>query len=43
MIPAFKKMFEETGITLPAMTEMLIGLSNLTADYWFLIPAIPFL
>jgi type IV pilus assembly protein PilC len=41
VIPAFKKMFEETGITLPAMTEMLIGLSNLVTDYWYLIPAIP--
>lgn len=41
VIPAFKKMFEETGIPLPAMTEMLIGVSNFVSEYWFLIPGIP--
>ena len=41
VIPAFKKMFEETGIELPPMTEMLIWFSNLVTDYWYLIPGIP--
>ncbi|RMG10066.1 MAG: type II secretion system F family protein [Planctomycetota bacterium] len=41
VIPAFKKMFEETGITLPALTEMLIEVSNFVSDYWFLLPGIP--
>ncbi len=41
VIPAFKKMFEETGIELPPMTEMLIWFSNMMTDYWYLIPGIP--
>jgi type IV pilus assembly protein PilC len=41
VIPAFKKMFEETGITLPALTEMLIQVSNFVAEYWFLLPGFP--
>ena len=41
VVPAFTKMFQETGITLPAMTEVLIGLSTFTAEYWYVIPLIP--
>ncbi len=41
VIPAFKKMFEETGIPLPAMTDMLIHVSNFVSNYWFLLPGFP--
>ena len=41
VIPAFKKMFEETGIPLPAMTELLIEVSNFVYNYWYLIPGFP--
>ncbi len=43
VIPAFKKMFEETGIPLPAMTEMLIHTSNFVENFWYLLPGIPIL
>ncbi|MGE0709225.1 MAG: type II secretion system F family protein [Planctomycetota bacterium] len=41
VIPAFKKMFEETGIALPAVTQLLINISNFVANYWFLLPGFP--
>ncbi|MEC9091287.1 MAG: type II secretion system F family protein [Planctomycetota bacterium] len=41
IIPEFKKMFEEFEMKLPAITELLIELSNKIAKYWFLIPLIP--
>ncbi len=43
VIPAFKKMFTETGLTLPPMTQVLIGVSTLVESYWYLIPAFPIL
>ncbi|MBL4845256.1 MAG: type II secretion system F family protein [Planctomycetes bacterium] len=41
VIPAFRQMFEETSVALPAPTQLLIGVSNFVADYWFLLPAFP--
>jgi type IV pilus assembly protein PilC len=41
IIPVFKDMFEEFEITLPAMTQLLIGISNRFVSLWFLIPLIP--
>jgi type IV pilus assembly protein PilC len=41
VIPAFQKMFQETGITLPAMTELLIGTSSFVQNWWFAIPIFP--
>ena len=41
IVPAFRKIFEDFDTELPAMTELLINISNWTASYWFLIPAIP--
>ena len=41
IIPEFKKMFEEFGIELPAMTELLISISNRVCNLWFLFPLIP--
>ena len=42
IVPVFKKMFEEFGLKLPAMTELLINMSNWVVKYgWFSIPLIP--
>lgn len=42
VIPSFKKMFDDQGLTLPPLTEMLLGFSSFVADYWWLlIVAIP--
>jgi len=41
VIPAFEKMFNETGINLPAPTALLIAVSGFVADYWFLLPLAP--
>jgi type IV pilus assembly protein PilC len=42
IVPQFKKMFEDFGSELPPMTQVLIDISNWVANYWYLIPAIPF-
>jgi len=42
IVPQFKKIFDDFGSELPAMTQVLINISNLVATYWYLIPAIPF-
>ncbi len=41
IVPAFKKIFEDFKTKLPPMTEALIMISDLCAQYWFLIPSIP--
>ena len=41
IIPEFKSMFEEFGITLPAMTQLLIAISDRCVRLWFLFPLIP--
>lgn len=41
VIPAFKKMFTETGISLPAPTELLIAVSQFVEDFWYTIPLFP--
>lgn len=41
IIPEFKKMFEEFGIDLPPMTELLIAISNRCVKLWFLFPLVP--
>jgi type IV pilus assembly protein PilC len=41
IIPEFKQMFEEFGIELPAMTELLISISDRCVRLWFLFPLIP--
>ena len=41
IVPEFRKIFEEFGAELPGMTQLLIGVSNWLADWWFLIPVIP--
>jgi type IV pilus assembly protein PilC len=42
IVPQFKKIFDDFGTELPAMTQFLIDVSNWIANYWYLIPAIPF-
>jgi type IV pilus assembly protein PilC len=42
VIPAFQKMFKETGLTLPAPTEILIAVADFVANYWYLLPLFPF-
>ena len=42
IVPQFKKMFDDFGTELPAMTQVLIDISNWVASYWWTIPAIPF-
>ena len=41
IIPEFKEMFEEFGIELPAMTQLLISISDRVVRLWFLFPLIP--
>lgn len=42
IIPQFKTMFEDMDLDLPALTQMLILISNVLRDYWFLLPGLPF-
>ena len=41
IIPEFKKMFEEFGIELPQMTQLLISISDRVVKLWFLFPLVP--
>ncbi len=41
IVPAFTKIFDDFGLDLPFMTQLLVGLSNWVVNYWFLIPGIP--
>jgi len=42
IVPQFKKIFDDFGTDLPQMTQVLIDISNFVANYWYLLPAIPF-
>jgi type IV pilus assembly protein PilC len=42
IVPQFKKIFDDFGSELPAMTQFLIDVSTWVANYWYTIPAIPF-
>ena len=41
IIPEFTKMFAEFGIDLPAMTQLLVAISDRVCKLWFLFPMIP--
>jgi type IV pilus assembly protein PilC len=41
IIPVFKDMFEEFEVKLPALTMLLIQISNRFVNLWFLFPLIP--
>lgn len=43
VIPAFQKMFDDIGMTLPQITQILLQVSALVQNYWYLIPLVPFL
>jgi type IV pilus assembly protein PilC len=42
IIPKFKKIFEDFGTELPAITVWLINASDAVVNYWYLGPTIPF-
>jgi len=42
IVPEFRKIFADFEADLPAMTEVLITVSNLFVEYFYLIPGIPF-
>jgi type IV pilus assembly protein PilC len=41
IIPEFQKMFLEFGIELPAMTQLLMAISDRVVNLWFLFPLMP--
>jgi type IV pilus assembly protein PilC len=41
IIPKFKKIFEEFGLSLPQATKILIDISDWVASYWYVIPLFP--
>ncbi len=41
IVPTFKKMFDEFEFELPAMTVLLMAISEKVVNYFYLIPAIP--
>jgi type IV pilus assembly protein PilC len=41
IVPAFQKIFEDFDTELPMMTELLVGVSDFVANYWYLLPGIP--
>ena len=41
IVPQFEKIFIDFGTELPAPTLILIQISNVTVNYWYLIPGIP--
>lgn len=42
IIPKFKDIFKDFDTKLPAMTEMLITMSDFMVNYFYLVPAFPF-
>jgi type IV pilus assembly protein PilC len=43
VVPQFEKMFkEQTGGGLPAITQLLVSMSQTVKSYWFLLPGVPF-
>ena len=41
IVPQFEKIFDNFGTDLPAPTLILITISHVAVDYWYLIPIIP--
>jgi type IV pilus assembly protein PilC len=41
IVPTFQTIFEDFDTTLPAATQLLITISNVTARFWWLIPVFP--
>jgi len=41
IVPSFETIFADFDAELPAMTQLLIGMSNWVSDYFYLLPGIP--
>lgn len=41
IVPTFKEIFADFGTELPQATQLLIAVSNATANYWYVIPLFP--
>jgi type IV pilus assembly protein PilC len=41
IVPNFQKIFKDFGMKLPALTELLINISQKVQDYWYLLPGFP--
>jgi type IV pilus assembly protein PilC len=41
IVPSFVTIFEDFEVELPAMTVLLMTVSEMTVNYWYLIPGIP--
>jgi type IV pilus assembly protein PilC len=41
IIPQFIDMFEELGVELPVPTQILLTVSNVMVNFWYLLPAVP--
>ena len=41
IVPQFKKMFDDFGVTLPAITQLLIAMSDYVVNYWFIMILVP--
>ena len=41
IVPNFQKIFKDFGMKLPAMTQLLINMSEWVQAYWFVLPAFP--
>jgi len=41
IVPTFKKLFDEMEIKLPAVTQLLVAMSDYVTQYWFLLVLIP--
>jgi len=41
IVPSFVTIFEDFEVELPAMTILLMTISELTVNYWYLIPGVP--
>lgn len=41
IIPKFKAIFDDFGVELPEITELLINISDIVVKYWFMAPIIP--
>jgi type IV pilus assembly protein PilC len=42
VIPSFEKMFKESGMQLPWLTQKVIGASNVFVQYWWVLPIVGF-
>lgn len=41
VVPSFKSMFKDMGQSLPAMTQVLLSLSDTVRRWWYLVPGVP--